>query len=331
MLTAGALFQRIETFADADTSQLYGSTPRLTASLAPQRLFGLPVYGSVNNEFAYLPYRTIDDGEVSNDKSLGRFDVLPTMRAALSRLTYLTFNTSASYRTTYYTRSADEDGDLTDEPLTRQYLTLRSDVIGPVLAKIWDTPASGYSERMKHLIEPTFALEFIPAIGNADQVLTLADSSDVIKGDSTRLTYGINNRLLYRARTADGAAGSTIQFLTIGVQQTYYLTDRASLNDQQYVSTCLPFAVGRPVRRRLERQTHAQPRARCDDSFRVRRARRRAARHDHAGHASRYAASSSTINFSRIRRRPTSEPGELDDLELLDRACCRGRPGARTR
>ena len=29
---AGALFQRIETFADADTSQLYGSTPRLTAA-----------------------------------------------------------------------------------------------------------------------------------------------------------------------------------------------------------------------------------------------------------------------------------------------------------
>jgi LPS-assembly protein len=236
VLTAGALFQRIETFADADTSQLYGSTPRLTASLAPQRLFGLPVYGSLNNEFAYLPYRTINDGEVSNDKSLGRFDVLPTMRAALSRLSYLTFNTSASYRTTYYTRSADEDGDVTDEPLTRQYLTLRSDVVGPVLARIWDTPASGYSERMKHLIEPTFALEFIPAINNADQVVRLADSSDFIHGDSTRLTYGVNNRLLYRARTTDGSAGSTIQFLTIGVQQTYYLTENASLNDQQYVS-----------------------------------------------------------------------------------------------
>ena len=62
------------------------------------------------------------------------------MRAALSRLTYLTVNTSASYRTTYYTRSADDDGTVTDEPLTRRYLTLRSDVVGPVLAKIWDTP-----------------------------------------------------------------------------------------------------------------------------------------------------------------------------------------------
>ena len=236
-LTAGALFQRIETVTDADSSQQYGSSPRLTAAVAPQRLFGLPVYGSVNSEYAYLPFRRIEDGDISSDKSLARFDVLPTMRAALSRLTYLTLNTSASYRTTYYTRSADDEGDVTSEPLTRQYLTLRSDVTGPVLAKIWDTPASGYSERMKHLIEPTFALEFIPAINNVDRVLTLSDSSDVIRGDSTRLTYGLNNRLLYRARTTDGSAGTTIQFLTIGVQQTYYVTDRASLNDTQYVSS----------------------------------------------------------------------------------------------
>src|SRR5688572_3794734 len=209
-VTTGALFQRIETFDAADSSQLYGSSPRITTSIAPQRLFGLPVYGSVNNEFAYLPYRRIERGTVTSDKSLGRFDVLPTMRAALSRLTYLTLNTSASYRTTYYSRSADASGRVIDQPLTRQYLALRSDVTGPVLAKIWDTPASAYSERMKHLIEPTFALEFIPAIGNADRVLTLSDSSDVIKGDSTRVTYGLNNRFMYRARTTDGTAGSTI-------------------------------------------------------------------------------------------------------------------------
>ena len=82
----------------------------------------------MNSEYAYLPYRRMEDGEVSsgNDKSLGRLDVLPTVRAALSRLTYLTLNTSASDRTTYYTRSADANGRVTDEPVTRQYLTLRS-------------------------------------------------------------------------------------------------------------------------------------------------------------------------------------------------------------
>jgi LPS-assembly protein len=307
VLTAGGLFQRIETFTDADSSQLYGSTPRFTASIAPQRLFGLPVYGSVNNEYAYLPYRRIEDDEVSSDKSLGRLDVLPTMRVALSRLTYLTLNTSGSYRTTYYTRSEDEDGDVIGEPLTRQYLTLRSDVVGPVLAKIWDTPASGYSERMKHLIEPTFSLEFIPPISNADRVVTLADSSDIIAGDSTRLTYGINNRLLYRARTTDGTPGSTIQFLTVGVQQTYYVTERASINDQQYVSN--GFRSRAVDLSDVAVNVKLTPSPALDATTRF-----EYDVHGEGLHVVTTAGtvtvrgSSSTINYSRYRRRPTSDP-----------------------
>ena len=56
-LTAGAFFQRTETFTGTDTSQVYGSTPQLTASVAPTRVFGLPVYASINNDFSYLPFR----------------------------------------------------------------------------------------------------------------------------------------------------------------------------------------------------------------------------------------------------------------------------------
>jgi hypothetical protein len=191
----------------------------------------------VTNDFGRLPYREVRNGVVTNDRGLTRLDVQPTLRAALSRLSFLSFNTSASYRTTYYSRSADDRGRVVDEPITRRYLSLRTDMVGPVFAKIWDTPDSGYSERMKHLIEPTFTVEYIPTIRNSDNVLTLSDSSDRIPGGSTRLTYGINNRLLARARTSNGSAGTTIQFLTVGIQQTYYATDRASFNDTQYVST----------------------------------------------------------------------------------------------
>jgi LPS-assembly protein len=304
-LTAGALFQRVETVTDANSSQQYGSTPRLTAAVAPQRLFGLPVYGSVNSEYAYLPFRRVEDEEVTSDKSLGRLDVLPTARVALSRLTYLTFNTSGSYRTTYYTRSADARGNITSEPVTRRYMTLRSDVVGPVLAKIWDTPASGYSERMKHLIEPTFALEYIPAISNAGNVLTLSDPSDAIPGDSTRLTYGVNNRLLYRARATDGSAGSTIQFLTVGVQQTYYVTDRASVNDTQYVSSSFQ---PRPVDLSdVALNIKVTPGPRLDSTTRF--------EYDVHGEGlhvittqgtAQFGASSTTINYSR-QRRPAAE------------------------
>ena len=305
-LTTSALFQRTETFTGVDSSQLYGSTPRLTAAIAPRRVFGLPVYVSLNNEFSHLPFRQISNGRVTSDKTLDRLDVLPSVRAALSRLTFLTLNTSASYRTTHYSRSADRQGRIVEEPLTRRYLTLRSDAIGPVFSKIWDTPESGYAERMKHLIEPTYAFEYVPAIGNANQVLTLSDASDQIYGDTARFTYGINNRILYRTRTADGT-GSTVQMLTVGVQQTYYLTPRSSLNDTQYVSTQFrPRSVDLSD---VALTVKLTPSARLDSTTRL--------EYDVHGEGlhvmstsgtTRVGASSSTVNYSRYRKRPTATP-----------------------
>ena len=305
-LTASGLFQRTETFTGVDTSQLYGSTPRLTAAVAPRRILGLPIYVSLNNDFSHLPFRQMSNGRVTSDKSLQRLDVLPSVRAALSRLSFLTLNTSASYRTTYYSRSADQQGRIVEEPLTRRYLTLRSDVIGPVFSKIWDTPESGYSERMKHLIEPTYVFEYVPAIGNANQILTLSDSSDLIYGDTARFTYGVNNRVLYRTRTADGT-GSTVQMLTVGIQQTYYLTPRSSLNDTQYVSTQFrPRSVDLSD---VALTVKLTPSERLDSTTKL--------EYDVHGEGlhvvstsgtTRVGASSSSVNYSWLRRRPTATP-----------------------
>jgi LPS-assembly protein len=249
-LSLNAQFQQTETFTNATDSQVYGSTPGVTAIVSPQRLFGWPVYGSVNSEAAYLPFRTLKNGKVvpGSDKSLARFDAMPTMRAALSRLTFLTVNSSASFRTTYYTRSANTAGQPVDRALSRQYFSVKSEVIGPVLTKIWETPGSRLRERMKHLIEPTFALEYLTTVKNYKQVLTLSDTSDVIIGGASRLTYGLNNRFMYRARTQDGSRGSTVEYITVGVQQTYYTNPNLSRLDPQYVSS-----------QRAERLSHVSP------------------------------------------------------------------------
>jgi LPS-assembly protein len=306
-LTTSALFQRVETFTGSDTSQLYGGSPRVTAAIAPQRLLGLPVYGSVTSDFGYLPFRQVTDGVVTSDRSLARIDVLPTLRLALSRLSFLTLNTSASYRTTHYTRSADLSGQVTEEALTRRYLTLRADVVGPVFAKIWDTPARGFSERMKHLIEPTFSLDYIPAINNSEQVLILTDSTDVILGGSTRFTYGLNNRLLYRARTSDGSDGSTIQFLTVGIQQTAYLTPRASLNDNQYVSTS--FRSEAVDVSDVAISVKLTPNARFDSTTRVEYDLLGEGLHViTTGTTAQLGQGTTTVNYSRYRRSRTSIP-----------------------
>jgi hypothetical protein len=64
----------------------------------------------------------------------------------------------------------------------------------------------------------------------------LTDSSIVAVGNAMRLTYGVTNRLIARTRGADGARGSTREFLTVGVQQTYYTDPETSRYDTAYVS-----------------------------------------------------------------------------------------------
>lgn len=234
--SASLLYQRNEYLSGTSSSNVYGSTPRASASVAPQMLFGTPIYASVNTEFAHLPNQAISDGVISSDRTLNRWDLSPMVRMPLSRLTFLSANASASYRTTYYSRSTDAKNNLTTEPLTRQFLSLRSEVIGPVLTKIWDTPTRAATERMKHVIEPAFAVDYTTEFANQAQVPLLNDASDFVIGGAARVTYGLTNRLFYRSRPVDGGRSQTREFLTVGVAQTYYTDRQSSLYDTAYVS-----------------------------------------------------------------------------------------------
>ena len=240
-MSAGAQYQRNEYVSGATQSTVYGSTPRLSASIAPAMLFGTPIYASANTEYAFIPSRQLgkdDDGHrvVLSDLSLAKWDVAPSLRVPLSKLTYLSANTSASYRSTFFSRSLDEKGALVSQNLLRQFLTVRTEAIGPVLTKIWDTPESESTERMKHLIEPTFAVDYTTEFSNQAFVPKTQDQADYVVGGAARVTYGVTNRLFYRSRPTENSRSLTREFMTIGVQQSYYTDPQASLYDTSYVS-----------------------------------------------------------------------------------------------
>ena len=235
-LSASAQYQRNEYVSGLTQSTVYGSTPRLSASIAPAMLFGTPIYASANTEYAFIPSRQLSEGRVISDMSLGKWDVAPSLRVPLSKLTYLSANTSASYRSTFFSRSLNEENVLTSQNLLRQFLTVRTEAIGPVLTKIWDTPDSERTERMKHLIEPTFAVDYTTEFSNQAFVPKTQDQADYVVGGSARMTYGVTNRLFYRSRPTENSRGMTREFMTIGVQQSYYTDPLASLYDTTYVS-----------------------------------------------------------------------------------------------
>ncbi len=118
---------------------------------------------------------------------------------------------------------------------------MRTDVIGPVFNKIWDTPTSRSRERMKHVIEPAFAVDYMTEIDNQARVPLISDVSDFIVGGAARFTYGLTNRFFYRSRPVDGTPSTTREFISVGLQQTYYSNPLSSRYDTTYVS-----ATGRP-------------------------------------------------------------------------------------
>jgi hypothetical protein len=67
-------------------------------------------------------------------------------------------------------------------------------------------------------------------------VPSLIDPSDTVVGGTTRMTYGVTNRLFSRGRPRANAPSTTREFVTIGVQQTYYSNAQASRFDTTYTS-----------------------------------------------------------------------------------------------
>jgi LPS-assembly protein len=237
-LMTSTLFQRSELFTSETSSQIYGSAPRVSVNYAPQRLFNAPIYASANAEYAVLPNRSISDGVVVTDNGYTRLDVSPTIRVPLSRLTFLSVNTSAAYRATNYSHSAGLTGSaIEDEPYLRQYASLRSEVVGPVFNRIWDVQ-SGFAERIKHVIEPAFTVDFTSNIDDYFRTPSIgSDLADFVVSGSTKVTYGLTNRVFARTRAEENVRGTTREILTVGLQQTYYSNPQAGGYDSSYQST----------------------------------------------------------------------------------------------
>lgn len=236
-LSTNVLYQRNEVISDATNTIVYGTTPRVTAALAPRQLFQSPLYASANTDYGYLVQRRLLDGVVIQDDSFGRFDVAPSIRAPLSRLSYLTVNASATYRVTSYSREAGTATPTQPGSYVRQYASVRTELVGPVLTRIWDLEGGRFAERLKHVIEPTLTMDVTSPIPEYRRTPIVNDISDFIVGGSSRFTYGITNRLFSRGRTVGTARGTAREFVTVGVQQTYYTQPEASRYDTTYQSS----------------------------------------------------------------------------------------------
>jgi LPS-assembly protein len=233
-------FDHNEYFPTTTQSYVTGGSPRIQLSRSERPLLSKtsPLYFSASEEIANFDYLAKQDGVVAADRGVGRSDFLTQLRYPFKKWQWFTVNSALSWRDTAYTRSLDPTTHLPiGENLNRQFATLSAQTTGPTFTRVWNTPDSGYAERFKHTIEPTFGIQRTSAIDQSSLIL-VTDGIDQILGNTTSVNYGIGNRLYAKRKV--GMTSQAQQIIVVDLFQTYYSDARASIVDPRFSTTNIP-------------------------------------------------------------------------------------------
>ena len=220
-----------ETFSGASNSWLTGTVPRIRFTRALTRIGRLPVYVAATADYATL-VREDRAGEAVSDRGLSRFDASPSIRVPLTPWPFLSVRSSIGWHGTWWSESL-VSGTQVAQPLFRSYADLRTTITGPILTRVWTTPGSGYAERLKHVVEPEIAIQRITSFDERDRIVLL-EGGDYVYGGTTRVTYGLTNRLLARRRTSSPGGTQAREILSVQLQQSAYSDPLASTVDGDY-------------------------------------------------------------------------------------------------
>jgi LPS-assembly protein len=247
--TMNTTLDHSEYFSNRTDSVLSGSWPRVSLSRNERPLLGSQLYFSLAGEYAHpLSERRQTDTttgvETVDNQSLNRLDLFPQVRYPFKKWGWLTANSTASFRDTYYTRiltPRDPDGivpqTILDEGFNRRYFTFTSQIVGPVFNRIWDTPNNGYAEKFKHSIEPFLNIQKTTNVENFDRVV-YSDGVDLAVG-GTQYVYGVTNRFYAKRQLVPGQIAQAREIASVEVRQTYYTNQEASRLDRNYQSSLI--------------------------------------------------------------------------------------------
>jgi LPS-assembly protein len=230
-----AWLDRSQYFFTNTNSTVSGALPRISVTRGEQPIRKTPVYFGVTGEYSAMVRKTVSD-TTTYDAGLQRIDTMPTLRFPFRKFPFFTVNSSLGWRFTWWNESMDlVSRTQVPVPISRNYFDMQARIVGPVLNRIWNTPDNGYAEKLKHTVEPWVNIQRVTSIDLPSRIVRL-DSTDYIIGGTTRITYGLNNRL-YAKRKGGGDGGRSREIVNLGVRQTYYTDALASAVDPNYATS----------------------------------------------------------------------------------------------
>ncbi len=196
-----ATAEKNDVFYDEDSLTSTGGLPRISFNRGERPIGRSKIYFGVNTEYVTQLYRTEQEGKELYDRGLTRMDVNPVVRIPFTKWPFLTLNSTMSWRDTYWTESLNTQGVQIPDSVNRQFFDLQARITGPVFNRIFETPNSGYATKFKHVIEPTVVIQRVTGIDVFNRIVQI-DGADSIVGGTTRVTYGLNNRLYAKKDSA---------------------------------------------------------------------------------------------------------------------------------
>jgi LPS-assembly protein len=279
-----ATVEKNDTFYDEDSLTTTGGLPRVSFSRGERPIGRSKLYFGVSTEYVTNLWKTEVQGATTDDRGLTRMDVNPVVRFPFTKWPFLSVNSTVSWRGTYWSESQNAAGVQVPDSLNRRFFEFQTRITGPVFNRIFDTPQNGYAQKFKHVIEPTVVVQRVTAIDVFDRVVRI-DGSDSIVGGTTRVTYGLNNRLYAKK-------ASSREIVSLGMTQSYYTDARASQYDpgyqNSYNSNARPTNFS-PVRI----QTRVSPTDRFQSDF--------STEFNSTAHAFTTFTASGTLNASRVQ------------------------------
>lgn len=228
--SVSATFDRADMFNGDILDRTAGARPRLSYRRSPTQIAGLPIYFATSSEFASLMQAEDVNTDSEIDYSLSRYDLTPSIQVPFTKLPFLSITSSLAWHNTYYTERFDADGKPTSDPLYRRYLAFQSRIVGPIFSKVFQG-ATGSGSRYKHVIEPEVTISRTTSFDNT--AIIKLENNDFVYGGTTRVTYGVTQRLLAKRGDAGKAAG-TQDLLSVQLSQSYYSNENASTVDGSY-------------------------------------------------------------------------------------------------
>ena len=223
-------------FNGESPAQRTGHLPLIQFSIPDAPIDHTQIYVGMPVETMYrLDQANVDDP--TTNRSLWRTDARPTIRVPISSLPFLNVTATGTWEVTTWSKSQDptNTGLAVAQPIWRQVLTFQTQLTGPTFSRVYNTPDSGYAEKLKHVIEPMLTFAWISPVTNLNPVIQ--DATDYLVGGTTNITYGLTNHLLARRKTKDGSQGQSGEILTVKISQQYSTNALAAATSSSYTGS----------------------------------------------------------------------------------------------